>query len=58
MNGKTAALLFVAVCVILALLLVTGLIGPLLSGALFAVALIALGTVSGGFRKQDKSSTG
>ena len=58
MSGKTAAFLFVGVCVILALLLVTGLIGPLWSGSLFAVALVLLGGISGGFRKQEKSSSG
>lgn len=58
MNGKTAALLFVGVCAILAILLVTGLIGPLWSGSLFAVALVLLGGISGGFGKKEKSSSG
>ena len=57
MTGKTAAFLFVGVCAILAILLVTGLIGPLLSGSLFAVTLVLLGGISGGFRKKEKSSS-
>ena len=58
MSGKTAASFFVGVCAILAILLVTGLIGPLLSGSLFAVTLVLLGGISGGFRKKEKSSPG
>jgi hypothetical protein len=58
MSGKIAAFLFVGVCAILAILLVTGLIGPILSGSLFAVTLVLLGGISGGFRKQEKSSPG
>jgi integral membrane sensor domain MASE1 len=45
------------VCAILAILLVTGFIGPLLSGSLFAVTLVLLGGISAGFRKQEKSSS-
>ncbi|HTY36713.1 MAG TPA: hypothetical protein VMH23_06365 [Bacteroidota bacterium] len=52
MDGKKASYLFVGVCILLAILLIAGVISPLTSGLLFAVALVALGGVSGGFRKQ------
>jgi uncharacterized membrane protein len=54
MNGNIAAFLFLGVCVILAILLLTDAIGPLLSGSIFAVALVLLGGLSGGFRKQKQ----
>jgi hypothetical protein len=53
MNGKTAAFVFVGVCVLLAILLLFGIIGPLVSGSVFAIALVLLGGFSGGFRKQE-----
>ncbi len=52
MNGKTAAFIFVVVCIILAILVLFGVISPLMSGSVFAIALIFLGGISGGFRKQ------
>lgn len=51
MNGRTAGLVFLGVCVILALLLLTRTIGPVLSGAIFAIALAVLGGLSRGFRR-------
>jgi hypothetical protein len=52
MKGKPAGLIFVGICVILAVLLLLGVITPLASGALFAVALVLLGGMSQGFRKK------
>ncbi len=52
MNGRTAVLLFLGVCVILALLLLTRSIRPVVSGAVFAIALVVLGVLSRGFRKE------
>ncbi len=52
MNGKQAAFIFVGVCVLLAVLLLFGVVGPLVSGSVFAVSLVLLGGISGGFRKQ------
>ncbi len=52
MKGRTAVLVFLGVCVILALLLLTGSIRPVLSGAIFAIALGVLGGLSRGFRKE------
>jgi hypothetical protein len=43
MNAKTAVMLFLAICVALALLLLFGLITPTVSGAVFALALVILG---------------
>jgi hypothetical protein len=51
MDGKAAVFLFVGVCVLLAILLLIGVIGPPVSGAIFAVSLVLLGGMSGGFRK-------
>jgi hypothetical protein len=51
MTGKTAGLVFLGVCVILAALLLARVIGPTASGLAFAVALVVLGGLSQGFRK-------
>ena len=52
MNGKLAGLLFLGVCVVLAALLLTQAITPTTGSALFAVVLVVLGGLSGGFRKK------
>jgi len=52
LKGKPAGLLFLAVCVVLAVLLLTRTITPILSGTVFAVALAVLGALSAGFRKE------
>jgi len=52
MNRKTAAFLFLGVCLILALLLLTKTISPIISGFIFAVVLILFGSVSKGFPKK------
>ncbi|MEW6194266.1 MAG: hypothetical protein AB1521_03800 [Bacteroidota bacterium] len=52
MNKKLAGLLFLAVCIILALLLITKTITSTVSGLIFAVSLILFGLLSKGFRKQ------
>lgn len=51
MNGKAARFTFLGVCVVLAGLLLTSKITPLVSGAVFAGALIVLGGMSRGFRR-------
>ncbi len=51
MSRKLAVFIFVDVCVILAILLLLRSITPLLSGIVFAVALVVLGILSRGFRK-------
>jgi hypothetical protein len=51
MNRRTAGFIFAGICIGLALLLVAKLITPLVGGILFAVALVALGLLSGGFRR-------
>ena len=52
MKAGTAGLFFLAVCVILAVLLILDVITPIVSGAVFAIALVLLGGASGGFRKR------
>lgn len=56
MNRRTAGFSFLGVCVILALLLVTETITPLISGGIFAGALVILGVLSRGFRKDSRAS--
>ncbi|MGC1374701.1 MAG: hypothetical protein WA821_00650 [Anaerolineales bacterium] len=51
MNRKIAAVLFLAVCVVLAILLFMQAIGPLVSGVIFAIALALFGLFSRGFKK-------
>ena len=52
MKGRVAGLIFLGVCIILAVLLLTGAISPIVSGAIFALALVLLGGFSGGFRRK------
>jgi len=49
MNKKTAAMMFLGVCVLLALLLVAGVISPIWSGVIFAGSLVIFGIFSRGF---------
>lgn len=51
MNGRIAGLSFLVVCVILAALLLLKVITPIISGILFAIALVTLGASSRGFRR-------
>lgn len=44
MDRKVAGLIFIGVCIVLAVLLVTRTIDIVVSGALFAVALVLLGS--------------
>jgi hypothetical protein len=52
MNGQKAKIIFLIVCIILAILLLTKVITPIISGTIFAVALVLLGGLSSGFRKK------
>lgn len=52
MDGRPAALLFLLVCIALAILLLTDRIGSLVSGSIFAIALVLLGGLSQGFRRR------
>jgi hypothetical protein len=51
MGRKTAGILFLGICLLLAVLLLTRTITILVSSSLFAVSLVALGIASKGFRK-------
>ncbi len=55
MDGKVAAFAFLIVCIVLAVLLFLRVISPLVSGAVFAVALAVLGGASRGFRRGHPS---
>ena len=50
MNRTTALASLLTVCLVLSVLLVTGTIGRLVGGLLFAAALVVLGVASRGFR--------
>jgi len=51
MDRKLALGLFLATCIILAILLITQAITPIVGGILFAITLVVLGGLSRGFRK-------
>jgi hypothetical protein len=51
MKGKTAGYVFLGICVVLAALLLARIITHLISGFVFAVALITLAVLSGKFRR-------
>jgi hypothetical protein len=51
LNRKTAGTLILAVALLLAVLLLLEIISPVVSAVIFAVCLISLGILSGGFRK-------
>ncbi|MBZ5553792.1 MAG: hypothetical protein LAO21_13800 [Acidobacteriia bacterium] len=52
MNKKIAAYLFLGICLILAVLLLTKTITLLTSSYVFAIALVVLGGLSRGFREE------
>jgi hypothetical protein len=54
MDKTIAGVFFLGTCVVLAVLLLTGTISPLVSGSVFALALIAVGGLSRGFRKEGR----
>ncbi len=51
MTGRAASFLFLTVCVVLALPLFLGWVGPSTSSWIFAIALVVLGVLSHGFRR-------
>lgn len=53
MKSKTAGLLFVAVCAVLAILLFMKVIRLFASGIIFVIALVILGLLSRNFRKRE-----
>ena len=52
MGGKRAGIIFAILCLVLAILLLMNMLPPLTVGMVFAAALVALGTVSNGFRRR------
>ncbi len=55
MNGRLARLLFAATCLVVAILLLTHVIKPVVSGVVFALALAVFGGMSNGFRGGSRS---
>ena len=51
MNWKYAVLIFLCVCITLAILLLTNTISTIVCGLIFAISLMLLGGLSKGFRK-------
>jgi ABC-type sulfate transport system permease subunit len=51
MNRKIAGFSFVGACIIIAILMLTQVVTPIVGGIIFAVALAASGVSSNGFRK-------
>jgi hypothetical protein len=54
MNGKTASLLFLCVCLVISLLVLADVIAPLVAGGAFAGALVFFGGFSMAFRRHRK----
>lgn len=54
MSGRIAGIIFLLICVILAILLLTKTISSITSAGIFAVALVILGGLSRGFRGRAK----
>ena len=52
MSAKTAGLIFLGICVLLAVLLLTVAISPVISGGIFTASLLLLGGFSSGFRRK------
>jgi len=52
MSGRLAGIIFVAICVVLAILLLTKVTTVIASGIIFAIALVLLGLLSRGFREK------
>ena len=53
MKRKSAGLLFLSICIVLAILLFTKTISSTVSGSIFALALIILGGASKGFTNKN-----
>ena len=51
MDRRIAGFLFLGICMVLAILLLIKAITPLISGVIFAIALVLFGIFSRGFRK-------
>jgi hypothetical protein len=51
MKGKTARLLVLGICIVLAVLILTKIITHLASGLIFAIVLVTVGVMSRGFTK-------
>lgn len=51
MTKKTAGLLFLGTCILLAILLLAQVISTIVSACVFALALVILGGLSQGFRR-------
>jgi hypothetical protein len=52
MKGKSAGMVFLGICLALAVLLVLKVITTMISSIAFASALVVLGLLSGGFRRR------
>ncbi|MFZ0821864.1 MAG: hypothetical protein WAM91_17505 [Candidatus Acidiferrales bacterium] len=52
MNRKTARILFLAACIVIAILLLKQVVTTIVGGFIFAVALLVFGGLSNGFRKK------
>ena len=56
MNARIALAFFLSICLLLAVLLLSGMITPIVSGIAFALALVVLGGGSGGFRRNSSEA--
>lgn len=56
MNKKTAGFIFVGICIIIASLLLTQIVSPIVGTMIFAVTLVFFGGLSKGFKENNTKS--
>ncbi len=56
MNRNTASISFLVICLTLGALLLTQVITPIVSAAIFSIALVLFGSLSKGFRTKKESA--
>ncbi|MEW5843937.1 MAG: hypothetical protein AB1775_11815 [Bacteroidota bacterium] len=54
MSGKLASIIFLSACIVIAALILTRIVTPNEGGVAFAIALVALGVLSDGFKRKPK----
>ena len=52
MSGKLASIIFLSACIVIAALILTRIVTPNEGGVAFAIALVALGVLSDGFKRK------
>lgn len=56
MSGKLASILFLAICIVIAAIILTRIVTPNEGGIAFATALVVLGVLSDGFKRKPRKN--